>query len=153
MSAPSFTFTLTPDAATPIATKASPQAPAAVTPRPTVKRALKRPFRQDGKGGFARISGDTLLEEKLGTLLGMNGLPWDPARTANLDSLRHMADTSAFRPFARAYVSDAVRRYLPALTLLDVRVEGAREKKAIVAIAVKAAQPDALVRADLPLVR
>lgn len=153
MTTPSFTFTLTPDPSAPIASSTSPTTPKAVTPRPTVKRGLRRPFQRDGKGGFARIDGDDLLEEKLGNLLGLSGLPWDPARTSRLDELRHLAGSSAFRAFARAYVADALRTYLPELQLVEVQTEGSGAAQKIVVVASKVARPDSLVRTELSFAR
>ncbi len=126
MSAPSFSFTLTPDPTPPTTTASGATVPAPGTVvRPPVKRGLLRPFRLDGKGGFARVSGDVLLLQKLENLLLMEGLPWDHARTAHIESLRHMNAPTAV-VFGRAYIVDAVSRFLPELRVDDVRAEDDR---------------------------
>lgn len=153
MTTPSFTFTLTPDPATPISSATATATPKAVTPRPTVKRCLRRPFQRDGKGGFARVDGDELLEEKLGNLLGLGGLPWDPTRTSRLDELRHMSGTAAFRAFAQVYIADAMRTHLPELTLVEVRTEGSGASQTIFVVASKVARPDSLLRTELRFAR
>lgn len=119
MTAPSFAFTLEADPTTPAATTAAATRSVALAARPAVKQGLLRPFRLDGKGGFARVSGDALLDEKLGNLLSLDGLPWAPERTAHLDSLRHM-NAGPARVFARAYIADAAARYLPELRVEEV---------------------------------
>lgn len=128
MTAPSFTFTLQPDPATPAPGTATGTAIAAAgqVVRPPVKRGLLRPFRLDGKGGFARVSGDDLLAQKLENLLLLEGLPWDPARGAMLGSLLHM-NAGPARVFAQAFVSDAVNRYLPELRVERVTAEDRRD--------------------------
>lgn len=128
MTAPSFSFTLQPDPVSPppaVPTAASPAAPTAA--RPPVKRGLLRPFQRDGKGGFARVSGDALRDEKLGNLLELDGFPWAPDRTANLDGLRHM-NANVARAFAQADIADALARFLPELLLEHVSVEGGTRK-------------------------
>lgn len=121
MTAPSFSFTLAADPAAPLTTAAAATAPAALAQRPSVKSGLLRPFRLDGKGGFARVSGDALLEQKLENLLLLDGLPWAPERTSQLDSLRHM-NAGPLKVFAGPYISDAVARLLPELRVEDVSV-------------------------------
>lgn len=126
MTTPSFSFTLQADPTTPTVAATSQATGSALPLRPPVRRGLLRAPRRDGAGGFARTSGDVLDEEKLANLLCFNGFPWDPARTANLDRLRHVNGNVA-RVFAQAYLADAVRRYLPEQRLEEVRVtqEGA----------------------------
>lgn len=126
MSAPSFSFTLTPDPLTTATSAgAAVPAPGPVT-RPPVKEGLLRPFRLDGKGGFARVSGDALLLQKLENLLLLEGLPWAQNRTTYLSTLRHMNAPAAL-VFARSYVADAVTRLLPEVRVEQVRVEDRKD--------------------------
>lgn len=126
MTAPSFSFTLADDPAAPITGAASATTTPALAARPPVKKGLLRPFRLDGKGGFARVSGDALLEQKLESLLSIDGFPWAPDRTAQLDGLRHM-NANIVRVFAGPYIREAATRLLPELRVEEVSATDNRD--------------------------
>ena len=88
------------------------------------------PFRRDRKRDFASGSGADLLASKVTQALMTCGftprssgeLPWRTAFGAGLDLLRHQRNDAALAELARVHVRDALKRWVPEATLVEVSV-------------------------------
>jgi uncharacterized protein len=91
---------------------------------------LLTPFRRDKKRDFAAGSGDALLASKVRQALLTEGatprssgeLPWRTNFGAGLALLRHQRNDAVLRELAGIHVRDALRRWLPTVSLLSLDV-------------------------------
>ncbi len=88
------------------------------------------PFRRDKKRDFAVGSGDALLASKVRQALLTEGatprssgeLPWRTNFGAGLALLRHQRNDAVLIELAGIHVRDALRRWLPTVSLLSLDV-------------------------------
>ena len=127
----SYSWEITPDPAPVPVDSAAASTTAAATPVPPTQRlGILRPFRRDQKNGFALGSGEILLTSLLGQLLGTvagaaerpGEIPWDPDVGSRVRRLKHSMNRPARDEIARAFVVDAVRRYLPQIIVTRARI-------------------------------
>lgn len=99
---------------------------------------LLTPFRRDRKSDFASGSGPSLTRSKVLQILLTEGdtpqtsgeLPWRTAFGAGLHLLRHRRNDAALAQLARVRVRDALRRWLPSNS--PVQVEATTDENSLV---------------------
>lgn len=97
---------------------------------------LLSPFRRDKKRDFASDNGEALLSSKVRQALLTEGttprssgeLPWRTSFGAGLALLRHQRNDAVLRELARAYVRDALKRWVPEAQLVSLEVEQSAAK-------------------------
>jgi uncharacterized protein len=98
-----------------------------------VARNLLTPFRRDRKRDLATGEGEELLASKVRQVLLTEGstprssgeLPWRTNFGAGLGLLRHRANDGVLAELAHVMSREALRRWLPEVELLELRVEQA----------------------------
>jgi phage baseplate assembly protein W len=88
------------------------------------------PLRRDRKRDFASGDGEDLLASKVEQLLATEGatarssgeLPWRTAFGTPLQLLRHQNNDAILAELARAYVRDALRKWLPEVRISNLTV-------------------------------
>lgn len=84
-------------------------------------RGIPRPFGRDQKRDIATASGATLIESKVGQVLGNDGeMPWRPDAKSGLDRLRHHSNGQILQEVAGHFVADALAQQLPSVRVVDV---------------------------------
>lgn len=94
-------------------------------------RCVARPFRRDGKGDFANLSGVALVAAAVAQVLGtlcttgrtFGELPWRPEFGNGLELLRHRNVDDAFVPLAQVYVRDALQRWEPRAVVKSTSID------------------------------
>jgi phage baseplate assembly protein W len=89
------------------------------------------PFRRDRKRDFAMGDGAELVVSKVRQVLGTEGaalhssgeLPWRTSFGSALYLLRHQNNDVVLAELGRMNIRDALRRWLPAVQVVDVTVE------------------------------
>ena len=97
----------------------------------TAPRGLLSPLRRDRKRDFASDDGDALLMAEVVQVLATEAatarssgeIPWRTALGTAVHTLRHQRNDAALGELARVYVRDALRRWVPHVTLVSVVVE------------------------------
>lgn len=92
---------------------------------------LIAPFQRDQKGDFANSGGLTLIKSSIRQILGVRGadertqgeLPWRTEFGSVLHRLRHSNNDEALEDIAQVFVADAIARFEPRVSLLDVEFE------------------------------
>ena len=92
---------------------------------------LLTPLKRDRKRDFASGSGPELLKSKVIQVLMTEGdtthssgeLPWRTALGSAIHLLRHQRNDEVVAELARVYVRDALKKWLPGVTVTSVIVE------------------------------
>lgn len=85
------------------------------------RRGILRPFARDGRGGFAKGSGEPLVAGRVGALVSSTGeLPWKPELDSGADRLRNVNNSAMLGQFATVYAQEILQRHEPAITLQNV---------------------------------
>jgi uncharacterized protein len=96
----------------------------------TKKAGILSPFRRDRKMDFASESGPELLKSKVIQVLMTEGdtpktsgeLPWRTGFGSTIHLLRHQRNDDVLAEMARVYIRDALKKWLPGVELVDLRV-------------------------------
>jgi hypothetical protein len=97
----------------------------------TAPRGLLSPLRRDRKRDFASDDGDALLMAEVVQVLATEAatarssgeIPWRTSLGTAVYTLRHQRNDAALGELARVYVRDALRKWVPHVTLVSVVVE------------------------------
>jgi phage baseplate assembly protein W len=101
------------------------------SPRGVLGRGLIRPFQRDGKGDFVNASDATLVEAAIIQILVTRAssavaegeIPWRTEFGSWTYMLRHSGNDEILAELARRYVADAIRRWLPRVTVQRATIE------------------------------
>lgn len=120
----------------PLAEVASPEEDALArllrgSPRGILGRGLIRPFQRDGKGDFVNETGAALVEAAIVQILvtaassarSEGELPWRTEFGSWTYLLRHSGNDEILALLARRYVADAIRRWLPRVTVTGATID------------------------------
>jgi uncharacterized protein len=122
-----------PDVSTPSSTTSS-SFGGSLTASQTLSAGLRgviRPFTRDGVNDVATASGAALLRAEIGQVLAtvcssgvtQGELPWRPDFGSLLYLIRHRKADFVTKEMARAYVVDALAKWLPQIRITDVEIE------------------------------
>ncbi len=101
------------------------------SPRGILGRGLIRPFQRDGKGDFVSATGPALVEAAIIQILATRAsssvaegeVPWRTEFGSWTYMLRHSGNDEILAELARRYVADAIRRWLPRVSVQRARIE------------------------------
>lgn len=104
-------------------------------------RGVSHPFRRDGKGDFANLTGAKLVRAAVSQILGTRAetelgegeLPWRPEFGSKLHLLKHAPNNQATRELARLYSVEAVNIWEPRarISFVDVRSEDPNDQRTL----------------------
>lgn len=97
-------------------------------------RGVARPFRRDGKGDFANVSGRASIRAAIGQILGTlatspisrGELAWRPSFGSIVDLLRHRNGDDVLAELLRVYVVESIQVWEPRVRLTDATVDVTR---------------------------
>lgn len=107
------------------------------SPRNIVGRGLIRPLQRDGKGDFVNATGVALVEAAIVQILATAAssarsegeLPWRTEFGSWIYLLRHSGNDEILENLARRYVADALRRWLPRVTVTGATIERRKNER------------------------